>query len=116
MKLIDKIKKALIKKESKIVVRGEISGTSWAEVRMTTFLGEPITLGTPINQVKIRIQALTSVANGFTQQNYRIDNCHNFLHQHSGASLIIPMQDKTMSGALVALFGEDYKGLENANS
>ncbi len=112
MKLIDKIKEALGREESKIKVRGEISGTNWAEINMTNFTGEPVTLGTPVTDMSIRIQTLTSGAICFSAQGYRVDNAHGFLHNHSGASMF-PMRDKTMSGALLALFGKDYEVLEN---
>ncbi len=112
MKLIDKIRKALETKESRIKFRGEISGANWAEVKMTNIIGEPITLGTPLDNIKIGIQTLVSGAVGFSQQNYRIDNSHGFLHQHSGAS-VSSIEGKTMSGALLALFGNNYKTLEN---
>ena len=112
MKLIEKIREALGRKESKIQVRGEISGTDWAEIRMTNITGEPITLGTPIDNMKIGIQTLASGAICFAPKEYRIDNSHGFLHQHSGA-LLLPMIDKTASGALLALFGNDYGILEN---
>ena len=112
MKLLDKLRDVLGKKESKIKVRGEISGTNWAEVRMTNVTGEPITLGTPIINMAVGIQTLTSGAICFSPQNYRIDNAHGFLHTHSGES-VFPLRDKTMSGALLALFGKDYEILEN---
>ena len=114
MKLLDKLRDALGRREPKIEVRGEISGTNWAEIRMTNIIGEPITLGTPITHLAIGIQTLTSGATTFSPQGYRIDNAHGFLHQHSGA-LVSSLGDETMSGALLALFGEDYKILENGS-
>ena len=111
MILIYKLKEKLRGKESKIKVRGEISGTTWAEISMTNIRGEPIALGTPINDLKIGIQTLISGSISFSPNNYRIDNSHGFLHQHSGA-LVYPMENKTLSGSLLALFGTDYKALE----
>ncbi len=112
MKLLDMLREALRRKESKIRVRGEISGTDWAEIRMTNITGQPITLGTPIPDMSIGIQTLASGALCFSPRHYRIDNAHGFLHTHSGA-LVLPLGDKTASGALLALFGKDYEVLEN---
>jgi hypothetical protein len=112
MKLLDKLREVLERKQSKIKVRGEISGTDWAEVRMKNITEEPITLGTPIVHMKIGIQSLASGAICFTPKEYRIDNAHGFLHKHSGA-LVFPLGDKTMSAALLALFGKEYGVLEN---
>lgn len=112
MKLLDKLREALERKQPKIRVRGEISGTDWAEISMTNITGEPIKLGTPITHIDIRIQTLASGATCFFRKHYRIDNAHGFLHAHSGA-LVYPLGDKTASGALLALFGKDYEVLEN---
>ena len=114
MRLVDKIKEALERKESKMKVRGEISGTNWAEVRMTNIREKPITLGTPVRDLDIGIQYLTSGAKTFSQQGQRIDNSHGSLHWHSGSSLI-PIEDKTMSGALLILLGDSYKRLETTD-
>ncbi len=114
MKLIDRIREKLGKKESKIKVRGEISGATWAEVNITNIKGEPVTLGTIPSDLKIRIQTLASGAITFSPQDYRIDNSHGFLHQHSGAE-IFPIESKTVSGALLMLLGSDYWELERNN-
>ncbi len=114
MKLMNKLKEMLKRKESQIKVRGEISGTDWAEVRMTNIKDEPITLGTPVEDLKIGIQTLTSGANGFIAKEYRIDNSHGVIHQHSG-SVISPVEGETMSGSLMMLLGSDYRVLERIN-
>lgn len=49
----------LERKESKIKVKGEISGINWVEINMTNFTGEPVTLGTSVTDMSIRIQTLT---------------------------------------------------------
>lgn len=79
---------------------------------MTNIMGEPITLGTPIVNMAVGIQTLTSGAICFSPQDYRIDNAHGFLHQHS-RKLVFPMMDKTASGAFLGLFGQEYKKLED---
>lgn len=94
-----------------IKVRGEISGTNWAEVSITSLNNEPITLGTPFNTIKFRAQILTSGSATFSQGNYRIDNSHGPLHQHwfdSKSSVNVP----TLSGALLMILGSDYWELE----
>jgi hypothetical protein len=113
MKLLDKLREALEGNQSKIKIRGEVSGTNWAEIKMTNVTGEPIRLGTPVIDMKIGIQTLTSGASDFSAQEYRVDNAHHgSLHAHSG-SVVFPLKDKTMSGSLLAFFGKDYAVLEN---
>lgn len=112
MKLIDKLKEIFKGRESKIRVRGEISGTNHAEIRMTNIIGEPITLETPSSNLKISMQPLTSGASTFFLREGRIDNSHGFLHQHSG-SMVFPMENETMSGALLTTLGRHYWVLEN---
>lgn len=106
MKLIDKLKDNLEKNETKITVRGEISGCDWAEVRVTNIVREPIRLGTPVSDLSIGIQRLIS-GSDFQRQNYRIDNAHGSLHFHSGLA-IFPMEEKTMYDVLSTLFGRNF--------
>jgi len=112
MKLVKRIKKELEKGTSSIInLRGEISGTTWMELNITEITGNPITLGTHFENLKFRAQKLVSGAL-FTQGNYRIDNSHDLrLHQHFLGS-IYPVEVETLSGALLMIFGSDYRQLE----
>ena len=117
MKIIDMLREAFQKKGSKIKIRGEISGVNWLEIRMTNTIGQPITLGTSPNEVKMSIQPLYSGAESFSIQSNRIDNSHGFVHQHSGAfQLPYPLVMNTISGALSIALGSEYWTLERNSS
>jgi len=89
-----------------VKVRGEISGTNYAEVRATHIRNEPINWDTPITDVKLSIQTLTSGAITFSPNGYRIDNAHGFLHEHVSGAMVVhqPIQCMTVSGAITTLF------------
>lgn len=112
MKLIDKVKEALEMGLSKIEIRGEISGGQMICLTITDFLGRPIKLGTSLNKAEVRIQPLILKDKMLTEGDNRIDNCHDGLHQHSTGS-ILSISGATVSAAFLALWGEDYKVLEN---
>lgn len=111
MKLLDKLRDLLEKGESDIRIRGEISGTNWAEISMVNIAGQPVKLGTPVINMSIRIQTLASGAI-FSPQPYRVDNAHGFLHEHSSGAKIA-LNGDTASCALLAIFGKEYEVLEN---
>jgi len=109
----ENFKRELDKNPTFIKIRGELSGANWLEANITNLSGSSITLGTPVNQLDIRLQVLNSGAVTFSEGNFRIDNGHNSpLHLHcSGA--INPVEVLTLSGALLMVLGSDYWGLEN---
>lgn len=120
MKLIDKIKEFLGRGDSRMKVRGEVSGLNHAEVRATNIRGEPLTWETPVSDLRISIQTLIS-GSPFYPGKYRIDNSHGSLHEHSEA-LVFPIESGlTLSGALVKLYdkyrenakGDDQESSEN---
>ena len=110
--LMDMLKEAMGRGKTKIEkLRGEISGTNWAEVNITNFRDEPIDWdsSTNPNVLKFRIQPLHSGLNSFAEQEGRIDNAHGFLHQDTSTALKIPLGDMSVSTAITnfyTLFGK----------
>ena len=112
MKLIDNLKEKFEEGVSSFKVRGEIAEPTWAEISVTNTTGNPVALGTPPADLKIRIQTLASGAEGFSAKDYRIDNSHNSdLHQHFLGSTS-PVNVPSLSGALLMILGSDYWALE----
>ena len=108
MKFIEKLKGALERKEHSFKIRGEISGTDWVELSVTSLRGDPLHLGLSMDDVKFRFQTLTSGATTFTTRPYRLDNSHGLpIHQHfSGA--VSSLNFPTVGGALVHVLGSDF--------
>src|SRR3990167_2545349 len=98
MMIIDEIKKELDNSVSSFKVRGEISGALWAEVSITDNTGNPIWIGTPLDNAKFRAQSLSSGAI-ITEGTYRIDNSHmGELHQHINNKICpVSSEVKTLS-------------------
>ena len=109
--LKDDLREELERGRQEIKIRGEVSGTNWAELNIIETTGNPITLGTPFDNLKFRAQILTSGSASFSQGNYRIDNSHGVLHQH-WFDLKSPVNVPTLSGALLMILGSDYWELE----
>ena len=103
-----KLKEAFKKKDQPLKVRGEISGTHYGEIKITSFDKNPLNLMENINSTKFSFQALVSGAICFSEGPYRLDNHHNSkIHQHiSGA--VIPAEVDTLSGALRCALGNDF--------
>lgn len=113
MKLIDMFKEKLKEGVTSIKnLRGEISDPNWAEISVTENTGSPLTLGTPIENLKFRAQIIISGANGFTNGYYRLDNHNNkYLHQHFIESEY-PVEASSLREALLMIFGSDCWKLE----
>ncbi len=111
--IINEIKREFEKNKFEIEVKKEISGTNWIAISMTNITREPITCGTPINNLKIRIQPLISGIRGFSQQDGRVDNSHELpIHQHFGKEkrYLHTLGNETASWALGSLLGFDCWG------
>jgi len=109
---IDILKRQLEEKRSVIQVKDQISGALYADMNITSLDGSPITLGTPLDNLKIRFQTLCSGAEGFTPYPYRLDNHSNkSLHQHY-EGFENPLTFPTISGALLHILGMNYYKLE----
>lgn len=105
------LKKEIEKGQTSIKnLRGEISGANWVEANITSVVDDAITWDTPIENLKVRLQILTSGA-GFSQGHYRIDNhTGKEIHQHfkeSEDSLKI----KTLSGAVTMVLGSEVEDI-----
>lgn len=109
MKFIDNLKREFEENKEVIRVRGEISGSNWAEISITSLNQEPISLSTPIEETKIRFQTLVSGATCFSSGDYRIDNHTNkSLHEHFLGSEN-PLDTSTLSGILIKILGSEFK-------
>ncbi len=114
MIFVNRLKRELKENKSKIRVKAPlslISGANWAELNITSLDGNPITLGTPIDDLKFRFQPLLSGAI-CVPCSYRLDSHSNKpLHQHgfgSESQISFP----TLSGALLHVLGSEYEILE----
>ena len=110
----NKLKKELKEKKSKIQIKSplsSISGANWVDLSITSLDGSPLSLGTPINNIKFRFQPLLSGAKLISCP-YRLDNHTNKpLHQHFENSEFI-VNCPTLSGALLHILGSEYELLE----
>ena len=109
MRFVDNLKKEFEEEKRIIRVRGEISGSNWAEISIISLNQQPISLGTPNEEAKIRFQTLVSGATCFSSGNYRIDNHTNkSLHEHFLGSEN-PLDIHTLSGALIKILGSEFE-------
>ena len=101
---MDTIKEALGRGETKIKVRGEISEPIYAEMRVTNIRHDIISWDTPVNDLSFSIQSLTSGASGLSDNLHRIDNAHDFLHEHTSGASPISLGDTTLSGVVTTFY------------